>query len=783
MFAVPILLTSYYNAEKSIATQRIASQERLSSYNERLSIGPVNPYNPLYQRAGWVPGVWINNTGTVPVTLAKLYLINIANNTIYAVLNLTDARPGTTPLISDMLLDVNPVTLLPEKQLPPPGTPITLQPGDTLLVAFNSTLIAPIAGSLVVRVESANGIMHPVAGGGAGQTLLSPPQGAGGAGQAGASWRGIYAPQSGFKLIGYDELVKEGSIEAWRPPIHVYTAEYSWWYGLSPSSIDFLESFIYDDTEYPGLYYLYVVVNDEGKYLVLEYNGGRNIIPLESGYQIVVRGFVGTYDTGPEDQPATYINGYAFEVEVLDSYGNTIIDVGPYSKVVLPTSTSVSETDFDENGVKELTVYSYLNGPAFAGSSIDVDADNDGSDLTDALVWTYMVARDISGVDFISITAKINYYWTDTFYGSCPTWNFRHLKIFSLAVWRYNPSTGSWVLYQRKDFTYTNNKPLQFQVTAFFPVDRNGTYRVGVIFYDNYRDWEGYGYECYKDFTYSLEYLLVEYGVVNPYFKESPPVYIVAIPDSSIISGIGEEEYAALHNVSIDDAKVDAMNEILNLLKGELGYAGVTGYTVITSADELYKLLFVNPPKYAIIYWLQGNVSIDSVLGAYGVDTSTLRDYIYTYHWVWVWPYGNLSGIGIDTLEGGYALLSSGPYMLNITPAGLAARSEAYAFYLYPQVNFTQAVEVGRGVNWSTVVVWNATFYADNASSPTLFGTAALWVYNPASLEFGGGMVIYNPVHVDWNHSGDGAVPETVVQQIVYSSLRAWSILRFGSTS
>ncbi|MEB2837023.1 MAG: hypothetical protein GSR80_000321 [Desulfurococcales archaeon] len=807
MFAVPIILNSYYNAERSLTAQRLQLEQRMFRYDEKLSIGPVNPYSRIYQELGWIPGAFINNTGTVPVKLDKLYLIDVASHSVYAIVDLSHGMPNTTTIIAEMYLNPN----LQEGYIGTPvprGQPIVLQPGDVLVVVFNKTNIMPVAANLVVRVESSDGILHPISGGGYSGTLLSAPGGGGGGAGAYSIPRGIYITQSGFKLIGYNALMKEGEAYAWTPPLRIVSEDLTG----SPSAFNFKESFIYNDPKYPGLYYLKIVpdesieveVDSRSYNLYCTWNISGNVftdltslyITVGSGDTIEVHGYVGTYDA----QNTTYFSGYAFQVLILDSSGNQLYNITckkPY--ILYNTTGSIRELDFDGNGIKELVFTSLLNGPTIT-EPITLDADGDGNNLTDALVWTYMIARDISGVDFIRVDAKINYYWTDTaisyytrwgpfiiFYPpSCPS-TFRHLRIFSLVVWKYDKKINRWIVYDEKDFSYTNEKPKQYHVEALFPVERNGVYRVGLMFYDNYRDWDGYGYECYKDFAFALEHMIVEYGVLNPLFKESPPVYIVAIPDASLINGINAVGYASEYNISnITEAKVDALETMLSLVKDELGYAGVTGYTVITNTTTLCNLLFntESPPKYAIILWLQGNTSIGDVLGSCGVDDSVLRYYIAEYHWVWVWPYGNLSSLDMQTYEGGYAAIVNGPFNLSITPAGLEARAENYAFYLYNVLNFSQAVKIlaSSGVNWSDVVMWDATFYADNSSSPTLFGDVALRVYDNGV--FVNGTIILNPIEVAWNVTGGvGAPPRTIVEEIVYSALRAWNILRFGSVS
>jgi len=768
MFAIPALITLYYaNVQASQAAARTIAEAQ-ANLNEKLAIGPVDPNNPIAQRADWIPGVWINNTGTVAVTLDKLYLVDETNKTIFMVYDLRYTRPVNTTYIREMLL--NPQEGYSDP-LPPTGEPITLQPGDKLLIVFNKTLL-PIAPNLIVLVESASGILHPIAGGGGVPTLypgrpqLLPANG---------TWRGIFQPQSGFNLTG-ELLLKRGEAWAWRPKIQVYTCDRNG----TPAGVDYSKSFIYDDVKYPGLYRIYLEVEDPSGsngnatyYLCITKNKNSNKYEID-GKKVEIYGYVGTYD--PESGK-TYISGYAYKVYIDGE------EVSSASKPKILNNNSIDVTDFDGNGVDELTFYSYLNGPEYDELE-NIDADGDNSIYKDALVWTYMVSRDISGVDFIKITIKSNYYWTTTYWRGCPDWDTRDLRIYALVVWEYQDN-GKWKVHQFKEFMFVSTKPLQFQETAVFPVSRDKTYRVGVLFYDNYRDWEGLGYSCYTDFTFTIEHLIVEYGVYNPFFIESPPLYIVAIPDPELIGGIGELDYMNARNIADPDlARILAQQELLEKIKGELSYAGIAGYTIISTPQDFCNLLFSSqPPKYAIIYWLQGNVSVKAIAEKAGcsIDDAALAGNASTYHWVIVWPFsepfGNIQNI--DKYNGDIYIRTEGNYTLNITSAGVEVRKKYYAFYLYNTLLFKYAVEVEvESGAIEDVIIVNATFYSTsgNYTIDDLYGTVAFWLDDGQ----GSGVVVLNPVHIDWDYTGDGVIPETLAQQIVYSSLTAWVILLGG---
>ena len=786
MLALPIILSSFQSMQWTASRAKTELERQKLAYNEKIAVGAVSPNNELAVRAGWIPGIWINNTGTVEVTLKYLYLIDIYNNTIYKVFDLRYARPEVTPLIKKMMKNVD-IDIVGEPI--PYNQSIKLAPGENLLIVFNESLL-PMAPYLIAKVSTESGILHPLAGGAEGSQVLYPSGGAKGVGIS--SWRGIFMPLSGFGLRGYDELSKSGYAYAWRPPIHVYPVE-SWWFP-KPTDLDYYESFIYEDSKYPGLYYLYIRVKEYrlwygyyiwvDYYIRVEWPGGSDTYDVSDGDIIVIRGFVGTYDAG-SDEYGTYFNGYAFEVKIYRSE-RALLDDEPYYSIgpmdpVLLGDVGIKSTDFDGNGVSELTFYSLLNGPNYSPPErINIDADLDGDTYRDALVWTYIVARDISNIDFVKITVKLNYYWTETALG-CPTWDTRDLKIFAIGVWKYNSTTDSWQLYQFKNFGYTSEKPVQFQETAVFPLDYNGTYRVGVLIYDNYRDWDFLGGGCYKDFTMSIEHIIVEYGIYNPLFRESPPVYLIAVSNASLIGDIGEEDYIKAYkryDVSLDEAKVLAQQALLSIIKAELDYAGIVGYTIINSVDELCNLLLSadNPPRYAIIIWLQGNISITDLTAG---SQCAINDYqlavkIEENRWVWVWAFSMPfdSVYDVWNYNERINILGPGSYEMVITEAGISVRKEAYAFYLYNNVTFMYNVTTSDN---SSIIV-QATLYADNPDNPTYYGTVAFWT--SVGWAEGLGVIVLNPVHVDWDASGDGAIPETIAQQVVYSSLKALEQLK-----
>lgn len=787
-FAVPLILNSYYSNIQTGARVQENLAATQTSYNEKLTVVPVNP-NSIIGKIAY-PGVFINNTGTIPVTVSKVILIDTVNNSVFAILDMRYARNGTDPLVYGVLVNVT-GPLLTGAYQPPYGEPIILQPGESMLLMFNKSL-ASIASNILVLVETGRGLLQPNgvgAGGGAGYTLAGT-QSSQQTTLKGSAWRGIYAPTSGFILRGAQELEKQGNYYTWTPPYFITLID-RWG---DPTTYGFASTFIYDDNEYPGLYKItwepdsraYIYIMDTRTYTY-------DVYTVYSGDYVEIYGFVGSYDTGSDGQ-SLWISGFTFKV-VID--GVVVVE---NDRPRLLGTRGITTADIDGNGVSELVFYSLLNGPTISNPT-DVDAD-DFADIIwtetvgspaeyDSPVWTYMVARDIAGVNFIRVNAKINYYWTDTFLSStsCPNWNFRKLKLFSIVVWKYNKASGQWQIYQTKDFMYTNSKPYQFQVLATFPVDANGTYRVGILFYDNYRSWEGYGYHCWKDFTFGLEHLIIEYGVYNPLFKVSPPVYIVAIPNPSLIKDIGEQSYSTAYNVSLTQAKLEAQAKLVQIIENELNTTSISGYTVVTDQNELCNLLFSqNPPKYAIVVWLQGSKSIYSVTrGHCNIGDRKLAEYIAYYHWVWVWmtgkPFGNPSRISTYNIYFGYT--GPGNYTGNLTSYGKNAKSKALLWYLFDKIPFRYLITTGD----TDYIVNSSMFYTSNQSGTIMYGTTGFWEYNPNLDIYGGeGIVVVNPVMINWTYPSSiwltwnpenktEVPPWTAVEAGLYSGLYAWSTL------
>ena len=808
LLAIPLLLGAFSQAARTINQSVANIAEANVMANERLEIIPVDPENDIYRRLGWIPGVFIVNRGTVEVQLTKAYLIDITQNRIVYILDLTilrqDVAGTVNSIVSHIALNASPANPVGDP-LPPRGEPIPLGPGDSLLLVFN--LANP--ENYMIAVESARGVIHPVGGGGGASLAPRVSATPAGQGQAGADsvLRPIFAPLGGFKILGAQELQSKGNVTAWRPFYEIIIER------TNPrgndvigQGIQYEVAFIYSDPDPEhkalSLVYIKVPINEYGVVRILNDVNvrGCSITPLSEVY---IHGFVGTYyyfteagagnvrtggggdgDNG-EDSPfeevfdveeiaLVYVRGYAVKIEVRYPTGQQCIIEAPQPYVQLNVFDSVRfDVDFDGNGINELTMFSYFNAPGF--SNYNVDADSNIDVLTDSLLWQYIVARDISGSDYIRITGKINYYRTATYNLACPP-SFEPLRIFSVAVYRFDEVTGSWVLEHWKDFYYSRESLRQFQFTAIFPVDRNSIYRVGVLFYDHYYDFLG---DCFIDFTYTLEFLDVEFGIVHPFLEETPPIYIVAIPNPALISGIGEDSYAAWAGVSINEAKLIVQKELLEAIDSELNFVGIGNYVVIDSVTELCNVLFPNivqgstmePPKDAIIIWLQGDVSISDVTSIPGspcsVSERLLASYIGDYGWIFVQATGTpFWNVPQEILPLGAVVLRAGGDA-EITPEGEAARAKYVGFAMLNVLPFNTLVEVTS--IGSPLIVPSASFYAQPAAS--VYGHVAFQV---AGLSKGAYLVMHIvPV---WGDTGP--TPITVAQLAVFGGLEAYAAIK-----
>ena len=642
---------------------------------ETLSISGV-PQTQQNLLRGIFPGIWINNTGSVPVTLHTLMLINRTTGKVVSIIDLSQIGTPQPPNSIVEWAVINPGSA--NQELLVKGKYPTLQPGDNLLIKL--AIPAERASQYYFRVVTARGNVFPNAG--AGIAYLVPPALTAGGGE---TWRGMFYPISGFKLIGANQILAHADVWGERPA------------GRADDGLvsNVVKSYILDDYDHPGYY----VVGYETSW----------------GLKVEYRGFLGTFYMG---DGFVYVDGYYME-----KYVNGVLVDDP-GVITYQYPGSFGEVyDYDENGIKELAL-----------NTINSDADNNGNYYDDVMLMKILIGKDITNADYIRISAKVVYdYYVRIVSG---TNNYMQpLRIFYVAVYRYTPQGWRFVHY--KDMPFSIHGPRSFIFDAVFPLNRSDIYRVVVMLLDPYRFTGDRYYELYV----GLEYLLVEWGINNPYFKNLPTVYLLAL-NNYAAEGIGGG------NVTED------LERLTSLVEEKLLSVGVSNYIVINNESLLDNLLINNPPKNAIVINLHGMQS--------PIDPSTVMDHVVNDGWIWVNIVGAPPvyplGLVIDTSS-------------NVT-AGAGADWEGMVntFSLY---NLQDSV----WSNYSIVVTSpsaNPTYvFYINASVKKI--VSAAWAE-------GSGFIIINALPpIDWTGSDPhGTDPDFDATLAVFTALYVWLLNKSG---
>ena len=118
-----------------------------------------------------------------------------------------------------------------------------------------------------------------------------------------AQWRGMYIPIGGFKIVGYNQLTKAGTITAWTPPLYV------------EGTYTFSEIQFYLDPDYAGLYLLKIKADSK---LTIKYvNLLSNIegsVNVENGEYVCFRGYTGGYAIKGTRADQVSLTGYAHAI-------------------------------------------------------------------------------------------------------------------------------------------------------------------------------------------------------------------------------------------------------------------------------------------------------------------------------------------------------------------------------------------------------------------------------------------------------------------------------------
>ena len=463
--AIPLMIriqTSTYNRQAQVANKAEFLEKRTQ---EALSISGV-PQTDTNLRRGIFPGVWVNNTGAIPVTIHSVILLDKDTGQPAYIIDM--AHVENNPIVEWAVINPG-----PNAQHVVPGEYPTLSPGDTLLIKFVSVGFDPT--QYYVKIITARGSVLP---GGGGTGYLVPEGVTGG---AGGTWRGLFYPISGFKLMGAEEIYAASNIYAERPSYYVgkfvYRVGHAW---------------IYDDYKYPAYYRV--------GYDYTEY-----------------RGFMGTFTMfeDPRYGLSVYIDGY---------HAGSSGSFKRWSAQQAISRGFLRMDDYDGNGVKELAL-----------DTIPVDADRNGNYYDDVMVLKVIVAKDIANADYVRLSAKIVY----DYYVRVIDSDRKELKwperIFYVAVYKYTPS--GWVFVHYKDVPFSEHGPRSFVFDAIFPLNRTDVYRVALILLDPFRS----VYRDYIEMHVGIEYFFAEWGINNPYFENLPTVYLLAL-NSYSTQGIGGDD-------------------------------------------------------------------------------------------------------------------------------------------------------------------------------------------------------------------------------------------------
>jgi len=152
VFLIPFLLQILADYSRTVEEQArvsIAQAERLA---EKVLVSWLSPLDSRY------PAFWVNNTGTVRVTLKAVYIVDIASNKLLYAINLSDYQPAPGKPISRILKYPQGVALS--------RTTIILNPGESVLVSIDPSVLTNYR-RVAVALLSDRGVLHPTQGRGA----------------------------------------------------------------------------------------------------------------------------------------------------------------------------------------------------------------------------------------------------------------------------------------------------------------------------------------------------------------------------------------------------------------------------------------------------------------------------------------------------------------------------------------------------------------------------------------------------------------------------------------
>ncbi len=619
---LPLILQLNQAATSIGESVKLAAQIKSRALKEKVTLSFV--YN------GLTAVIYVNNTGTVQVTIEKIILLNKtsgeplsgsicgAPNLICGLIDVGYA--SNNPLVANappayddchvgILRHGNPDNL---ECLDNSGKVATLNPGDVLYISIDPALL-PLLNDTVIYAESSYGVIHPV---------VAPPttaQGQGGAAiPSSAIPRGLYTPISGFILWGYEALKNYTIVDVVRPPMRITTTF------DRCGGIPFTSSFIYNDPQHPGLFVIYVRPSTTTYIYVFDTHW--HTVRLIGGQDYYIIGYIGEYATiksaDCSGENVVVLDGWAYEIR--QGSPNGYIVYKPQVAYQLSPSPAIGPIDLDGNGVVGLGLHTTLE--AYNGTSYDVDKTLYGNDniyelylyrvygkgfcvgsdvasnMDDVIAYRITILRHITGVDALEVHVKLNVYWVHAYYGNpMNPWVGRPMPIMSIVLLRLDPNTEEWKIAAIKTVELKRIKPYSYWVSVLFPTNRTDIYKIEIYVYDNYGfvSYDDEGAHSWRDRLVSscfypfdqldieaeVEHIIVQYYVYNPLLRKVPVVYLVNItgvpywPNGTTASGYtfgyvnltDLQEYWRwllyyLHNLGIQPIVIKDWKEFVKLL-------------------------------------------------------------------------------------------------------------------------------------------------------------------------------------------------------------------------
>ena len=735
LFAIALpLVLQYQQGTQSIAGELGSKEAFLEQRNkESLTVAgiPLTTENLL---SGNAPGVWVNNTGLIPATLKRLWLVKPSGD-IYAIIDLSKPNTG-------LLGNITIITGNNTEYNTTAGKLPVLQPGDKALIRLNIPLID--ASTLRFYVETSTGTIHPR---NKAPPALAPSTQAGGATgnttQYQARLYNIFTPQTSFNLVGYNAIRNFTTMQTMRPRVRVttfysyYESVVSWSWGrfiwethdihVIPLSS---KPEIILDPETDTYTIIAKTMNEDilgtltaDFYDQLTYwaeNGtGSLSLGREIGFStiIVIEGFVGSISVtsisisglgssgalSVSGIPAIFLDGWCRKISI-EGYGE-ISGISDDFYHISASDEWPLKYDLNDDGISEYLVISTINPSDQSFFDADEDSSLYGvdpygsvSDTNDVLISTMRVFRYVTGIDAIEVTLKLSYLYRLIENPSYPVGEVTPTATVRIGVEVYNESTGDWslVFYHDHWISVPRTTEATVQSAAFhdvFPVDRDRIYRLVLVFYDPIGLMPTLGVEDGNldpsqapraELIIGLESITMLLHKYNPTAKSSPQVFLIAIPDAGTryIGGEGN------------------LTNYLNAFEYYLQRMGINDYIVINNYDELEKLLYGNPPLHAIIFDLNGGVlPLAGTGGTYTSYLEELGDIVKNNGLIWVfplvggdeWAVNQTESLGrnmslediIHYLTGYYIQLYNENITASLTPIGITARA-IYTFYEVP---------------------------------------------------------------------------------------------------